>query len=79
MVWRMLRLVQFLKDLKVIWIKTILVSILIRLRSFYLIVNMMVSLLRLLLRNEARSMAVCQVIQQNLKAIGVEVKLVPRD
>ena len=35
--------------------------------------------LRLLLRNEARSMAVCQVIQQNLKAIGVEVKLVPRD
>lgn len=35
--------------------------------------------LRLLLRNEARSMAVCQVIQENLKAIGVEVKLVPRD
>ncbi|MEE2924112.1 MAG: ABC transporter substrate-binding protein [bacterium] len=35
--------------------------------------------LRLLLRNEARSMAVCQVIQQNLKNLGIEVKLVPRD
>ena len=35
--------------------------------------------LRLLLRNEARSMAVCQVIQQNLKSLGIEVKLVPRD
>lgn len=35
--------------------------------------------LRLLLRNEARSMAVCQVIQQNLQDIGIEVKLVPRD